>query len=312
MCARRPPRAPPLNGAYQRAAVGTVVQVASGTYPYQAIQPRADLRNLSSGCTLANSDGCVHFLLSGVNINGSLEVFGSDIWLDGGTDRANPGVVVSGNIDSSTGNSCCAPPTTYPDHLFFQGTRSATFGIFATDTMTWRDFDVGPATVSTNCQVKEGPGAEPMIGPSGVGPFVVPRNITIDGMWLHGQNGDSGRIAEDCHWGGLFLNSANGLTIKNSFFEKNVVYNVEIQNFGGAPPATNVTFDSNSFGCPVDWLYNGAGCDGQSSIQFDGTFPGVTITGNTLADGNGGWGCYRTPCDFSGDTFENNVVSPAP
>src|SRR5262249_38497975 len=162
---------------------------------------------------------------------------------------------------------------------------------------TFRWMDVGPATVTSGCAVAQGAGGENLIGWAN-NVTTEPQDITLDGVKIHDQNGDAGRIASDCHWGGLFIVTANGLTIKNSVFEKNVLYNVEIQNFGG-PPATNVTFSANSFGCPVDWLYNGAPCDGQSSIQFDGTFPGITISNNAFADGVGwwgqGWGCYRDP-----------------
>jgi hypothetical protein len=70
-------------------------------------------------------------------------------------------------------------------------------------------------------------------------------------------------------------------------------------------------FQHDSFGCPVDWLYTaGVPCDGQSSIQFDGTMTNVQITDSAFAEGVGsvGWGCYAGTCDWSTDVFANNEL----
>ena len=299
-CAQSAPCAS-LNGAYQRASAGDTVQVAAGTFGNQVIAGRAALRNLSPGCTPSSTAQCVHFVGSGVRLTGTLEIHGSSVWIDGGSSR---GFDVAGYIDTEADSD-----TSYPDHVIVQGTHSSSFGVFNANTVTFQNMDVGPATVTTGCALKQGPGIENKIGFAGNWSYV-PRNVTLDGLRIHDQNGDVGRIASDCHFGGLFLVTANGLTIKNTVFERNVVYNVQIQNFGGAPRATNVTFTANSFGCPVDWLYKGAGCDNQASIQFDGTFPGISITGNVFAGGD--YGCYVGTCDYSADTISGNtVLSPS-
>jgi hypothetical protein len=288
-----------LNGAYQKANAGDVVQIASGTYPNQVIGSRASLRNLSPGCFVASPGQCVHFVGSNVTINGSLEIHGSSVWVDGGSSASSPGISATGYVDTEADST-----SVYPDHVVVQGTHSTSFGVFNANTVTFRWMDVGPATVTSGCAIAQGPGMENKIGFGG-GITVVPTNITLDGLHIHDQNGDSGRIASGCHFGGLFLVTANGLTVQNTVFEKNVVYNVQIQNFGGAPAPTNVSFANDSFGCPVDWLYNGAGCDGQASIQFDGTFPGVSITGSKFAGGD--YGCYAGTCDYSNDVFSGNT-----
>ena len=198
----------------------------------------------------------------------------------------------------------------YPDHVVVSGVKSTSFGVFNSDTVTFEDMDIGPSTISTNCQILQGPAIENKIGSAGGILSPVPTKATLDGLVIHDQNGDSGRIASDCHFGGLFLQTANGLTIENTVFQGNVVYNVQIQNFGGVPAPTNVVFDRDSFGCPVAWLYQGAGCDGQSSIQFDGTFPGITVKNSAFAEGGStGWGCYVGTCDYSQDTFSGNTFS---
>ena len=288
-----------LNGAYQRASAGDTVQVAAGTYSNQVITSRAALRNL--GCSPADTSACVRFVGSGVRVSGQLEIYGSDVWIDGGTNRTSPGFDVTGLIDTRAESSGAVP-----DHVIVQGTHSASFSVFNTDTATFRWMNIGPATVSSGCAVKEGPAGENFISWNNNVEFVS-RNLTLDGLYIHDQNGDAQARppVADCHFGGLFLVTANGLTIKNSVFERNVVYNVEIQNFVG-PPATNVTFTNNSFGCPVDWLSSEAPCDGQSSIQFDGTFPGITITNNVFA--GSAYGCYAGNCDYSNDTIAGNIV----
>jgi hypothetical protein len=283
------------------AKAGQTISVAAGTYPNQVVQARPDLRNLS--CTPATPDSCVHVVGSGVTIAGSLEIHGSDVWVDGGQTRGGPyGITVTGYTDTEADSS-----TSFPDHVVVSGVHSTSFGVFNANTVTFEDMDVGPATISSGCQILQGPGIQNKIGSAGGIQSPVPTNVTLDGLVIHDQNGDSGRIASDCHFGGLFLHTADGLTIEHTIFEGNVVYNVQIQNFGGAPPATNVTFDHDSFGCPVNWLYQGGGCDGQTSIQLDGTFPGITIQNSAFAEPPPGYECVVGPCDTTGDTYTNNT-----
>jgi hypothetical protein len=100
--------------------------------------------------------------------------------------------------------------------------------------------------------------------------------VTLDGLIIHNQNRNTDGEASDCHFGGLFLVTANGLVVRNSVFSQNAVYNVQVQNFGGAPPPTNVRFENNVFGCPVGWLYDPGGdttCDNQVDVQFNAESP---------------------------------------
>jgi hypothetical protein len=295
-----------FNGAYQRAQPGQVISVAPGTYSGQVIQRNPTAVGL--GCTVTNQSPCIRITGSGITINGSLEIHGSNLWIDGGQRAGGPyGITVTGYTDTEADN-----PGSYPDHVVVSGVDTTSFGVFNSNTVTFEDMDVGPATVSAGCGILEGPGIENKIGSGGGILSPVPTNVVLDGLVIHDQNGDAGRIASDCHFGGLFLQTANGLTVKNTVFQGNVVYNVQIQNFGALPAPTNVVFDRDSFGCPVTWLYQGAGCDGQSSIQFDGTFPAITIQNSVFTEAAPGWGCYVGTCDFAGDTFSNNTFAVPP
>lgn len=277
------------DAAYQAAQSGDTITVPAGSYGAQTIGYR-------------NWSGCVKFNVTGAANLSKLEIHGPGFWVDG---RSN--LNVTGYIDTEADSA-----TNHPSNVTVENAHTTSFGVFNADNVTFRNLDVGPGTVTTGCAEKEGPGIENKIGSAG-GVVYNPTNVTLDGLRIHDQNGDSGRIASDCHFGGLFLAGVNGLTVKNTVFQGNVVYHVQIQSINGAP-VQNVTFDHDSFGCAADWLYNGAGCDGQASIQFDGTYPGVTISNTAYAGGL--YGCYAGVCDYSNDTFTGNVgyaaAIPAP
>lgn len=293
-----------FNASYQAAQPGATIVVPAGAYGRQTVAYRGSLANLSAGCSVADTSKCVRFVMAGpVTIDGPLEIRGSSVWIRGGGQLR-----VNGYIDTEADSVA-----QHPDHVIVEGTSSPSFGIFNVDTATFRNMDVGPSTVTTGCAVREGAGIENKIGWAG-GITYVPREITIDGLRIHNQNGDSGRIQSDCHWGGLFLVTVDGLTIRNTVFERNVVYHVQIQNFGGAPAAKRVVFDRDSFSCPVNWLYQGAGCDGQRAIQFDYD-PGTefTLINNAAANGASGlYGCYVGSCGgLVGVGDVNNTNLPA-
>ena len=310
------------NRAYQLAQPGQRIQVAAGTYPAQVIQSRTALRKLS-GCTPADTSKCVVFEPQGpVTIDGVLEVRGSSVYVKGSRSTGGPAPGAGYSITVKGSASVEANSVSdYPDNVIFEGIDTNSTGVFGADTVTFKNMDVGPATVvapNGQCYVKEGSGFENKIGYGG-GVMVTPKNITWDGLRIHDQNGDPSRELGDggsgCHWGGLFLVAVDGLTIRNSVFERNVVYNVQIQ--GNPATLKNVLFDTNSFGCPVDWKYRGDVCDGQRSIQFDGAFPSVTLRNNLSANGTGWdgssglYGCYVGSCGgFAGNVFTGNKDLP--
>lgn len=286
-----------FDASYQAAKPGDVIPLPTGTISgQQVIQWRSDLANLAGGCTPADTSKCIRFVATGpLTINGVLEIRGSNVWVDGSpAPFGTPQIAVRGYVDTEANSNA-----QHPDHVIVEGTRSPIFGVFNTDTVTFRDMDVGPATVSgATCGVLEGPfgSTENKIGFGG-GVSYVPRDVTLDGLFIHDQNGDRNREVGDCHWGGLFIVTVDGLTIRNSRFQGNVVYNVQIQNYDG-PQAKRVLFDNNSFACPVEWKYIATRCDAQDSIQFDYDPKGeFRLRNNVTANGTGGtFGCYVGSC----------------
>jgi hypothetical protein len=269
------------NRAYQLAAPGTVIALAPGQYPRQVLQARSALQKLRPGCTFAEPGQCIVFQpASGgtVVVTGGLEIRGSSIWVKGTatpstglpTRNRRYSIKVTGYVDTEADSEA-----SHPDHVIVEGIDTTSFGVFNVDTATFRNLDIGPATIGTDCRIVEGNGFENKIGYAG-GVEVVPRNVTLDGLLIHNQNRNPEGEASDCHFGGLFLATAKGLIVRNSVFTQNAVYNVQVQNFSGAPPPTNVRFENNVFGCPVGWLYEPGGdtrCDQQADIQFNAESP---------------------------------------
>ena len=295
--------------AYQSAQPGQMITVPSGNYGSVILSYRADLANR---CSILDPSSLVTFdVPDAVTINGEFEIFGSCVRIKG---RSLGGgfysLTVKGQIHTITQSQ-----TQHPDNVIVESVDTVTASVFSADSVLYRDMDIGPATVvqtggtvqAPRCAILEGPGDENKIAARG---FFVPRNITYDGVRIHHQLGRNPERGS-CHFGGLFIINADGLTIRNSVFERNVVYHVQIQNFSGPAPS-NVRFENNSFGCPVEWLDSGDVCDGQRAIQLNTSSGGVTaaLIGNASANGvNGLFGCY-TPCDRSGVSEAGTIVSP--
>ena len=139
--------------------------------------------------------------------------------------------------------------------MIIDGVKATSFGVFDVHTAVFSDMDIGPATIGANCQIEQGKGFEDKIGFAG-GARIIPTNVTLDRLIIHNQNRDAAGATSDCHFGGLFLVTARGLTIQNSVFSQNAVYNIQVQNFGGAPPPTASRFrttgsDARSNGLPI-------------------------------------------------------------
>lgn len=272
-----------FNASYQAAPLGSVITVPPGTYPGETIQWRPDVAR-------KGGSGYIKFVMGGpVTINGKLEVRGSATWIDGGG-KLN----VKGYLDTEADSN-----TNHPDNNVFENIKCVSIGAFNSETTTFRKCDVGPATTywngSQQVVAREGPGMENKIGFGG-GTTFVPKDILFEGCYIHNQNGDATRLqpGADVHFGGLFLVTVDGLTIKDCIFERNVVYHIQIQNFDG-PRAKRVVIEHNSFGAPVEWLYDGDVPDGQACVQFDYD-PGTEFTLKDNVSAGGLYGCYVGNC----------------
>ena len=134
------------------------------------------------------------------------------------------------------------------------------------------------------------PGAaeENKIGPNGNIPGQIPRDIVLDGLYIHDQNSAN---LDQCHTGGLMVISADGLTIRNTTFSQTAVYDMSVGDFtraGGAPAyghPRRVLLENNWFGAPVE--QDGVTNDEQPELQFseDGLFDDWLIRFNSFHNG---------------------------
>jgi hypothetical protein len=290
------------NRAYQLAQPGQVVEVAGGAYPGQTIDPRQPLRNKT--CSVADRATCVMFVPAAgarVALSGNLVVTGSDVYVKG-TARPASGIPTRSrtfNISVSGYTSVEATSDTdWPDHVVLEGIDTSNFAVGGADAVVLRNMDIGPSTldfVNGDCR-----GLENRLGLNGASSHEA-RNVVLEGLLIHNQNRTLAAAENDCHFGALLLISGSGITLRNSVFSQNVVYNIQIQNFVGSP-ASNVTIENNWFGCPVGQLFEPNGettCNEQRDLQFSASsrFANWLIRYNSFA---GGIGQYNP-----GETYSN-------
>jgi hypothetical protein len=268
--------------AYRVAQPGDTVELAAGTYPTQTIQVDPRKVFVERNVVFRPARGAI------VTIAGDLAVYGSHVSFVGSAHpydfrlRKLSSVATKGRLTSN--------------HVLFQNLDGQTFTIGPNYDITIRGGDWGPsvacyargsATSSTawcpagSPYARSGNGGsagpyENNIGPDGsiVGQW--PHRILLDGLLIHDQNSlDLGHM----HQGGLFIVSGYGITIRNTKFLRNVVYQVQVQDFTSRAccgqkfgPAHDVVLENNWFGQPVTGLNDPGGDrtdDNQPGLQLD-------------------------------------------
>jgi hypothetical protein len=268
--------------AYRTAKPGEVVELAGGTYPPQTVAVDPSKVSAASDVILQPAPGAT------VSIAGDLTMLGSHAVIRGVKLRF---LVSQATRGAQTSN-----------HVTFQNLDGAAFLVGPNRDITIKGGDWGPNT---------GPGTqENKIGPDGGIPSQWPTNIVLDGVYVHDQNSNDLSVE---HMGGLFLVSGGPITIRNSRFERNVVYDVQVQDFT-SPDCCGMTFgavhdvllEGNVFMHPVTSLPEGAGDDRQPEVQMDvrhgGCWVNWTIRRNSFENGLA-VGLDAPPC------FQNVVVS---
>ncbi|HET8606476.1 MAG TPA: LamG-like jellyroll fold domain-containing protein, partial [Gaiellaceae bacterium] len=246
-----------LDRAYHVASPGDTVQLAGGTYPAQTISVDSGKVNASADVVFQPAAGAT------VTIDGDLTVYGSHIDVRASGSPSNVrlhDLEVVGTAGSSTAQ-----------HDTFENLDGAGFEIGPTSYITIAGGDWGPNYVCGG-----GGSVEDKIGPDGGIPDQWPTNIVLDGLRIHDQNSED---LNNCHMGGLFLVSGGPITVRNSVFQKNVVYDIQIQDFTTASccgmnygPVHDLTIENNWFGTPVTGLADPGGdhtSDNQPDVQFD-------------------------------------------
>jgi hypothetical protein len=270
-----------LDKAYRTAKPGEAVEIAAGTYPPQTINVDVAKVSAAADVILQPAAGAT------VTIAGDLVMLGSH-------------AVIRGlHLHFLYSQAVRGPNTS--NHVTFENLDGAAFLVGPNRDITIQGGDWGPNT---------GPGTqEDKIGPDGGIPNQWPTNIVLDGVYVHDQNSNDLSVE---HMGGLFLVSGGPITIRNSRFERNVVYDIQVQDFTNPDccgqtygPVHDVLLENNVFLHPVTSLGEGAGDDRQPEVQLDprgGCWVNWTVRRNSFENGIA-LGFDRPPC------FQNVTVS---
>jgi hypothetical protein len=203
------------------------------------------------------------------------------------TIEAAPGAspTVSGNIVNSASFLTLRGISSSGTMYLAEGGPTANNIVF--DKMKAKHFLIGPGhdvTLSNSDIDGTGTGCtdENKVGPDGNIPGALPYDIKLVGDYIHDQN----CVLSSAHFGGLFLIAGHHFLLDRDVFARNVVYDIQIQNFAGssfpgavcglASEDTTVagypaclTIQNSWFAGPVEWLPNGTQFDNQPNVQFD-------------------------------------------
>ena len=211
-----------FDAAYEAAQPGDVVELAPGIYPSQTISQQGT-------STKAAGPNIVFRRASSAPVTlGSVNVWASNVTLDGlkvtdvtvrPEDTPNRPTRVSGVI--------------------LRNLDARNFDIFSATDVQVLGGDYGPASA---CGGPFGGGNNSIRNISGVNPS----NIVLDGVTIHDvQSYDLG----PCHTEGLAIFAGTNVTVRNSRFYGNSVYDIFMQANSG--PISGVTLENNWFATPV-------------------------------------------------------------
>jgi hypothetical protein len=268
--------------AYHVASAGDTIQIAGGVYPPQLIGVDVSKVHAKRNVVFQPAPRAK------VKVAGELTMYGSHATFLGSGKPSNF------HVRKLT--SVATRGSTTSNHVLFQDLDGETFTIGPNYAITIHGGDWGPSVAcharnsktsaaswcpagsiyarsgndGTNGSYENG------IGPDGTIKNQWPRDIVLDGLTIHDQNSLD---LVSMHTGGLFVISAHGLTIRNSKFLRNVVYQLQVQDFTTPAccgmtfgPAKDVVIENNWFGQPVTGLRDPGSDrtdDNQPELQLD-------------------------------------------
>jgi hypothetical protein len=235
-----------FNRAYRMARPGDIVTLAGGSYPGQTID--GDSAKASNADVIFRPAAGAH-----VRVSGPIYLYGSHLTLR----DLHVGDVTIGNYDQTPGRP-------NPTDVSLRG-------------IVGRDFEIDSATDITISGGAWGP-ASACGGPYGGSnnsirdvTGVVPANVLIEHVAIHDvQSYD----LVGCHIEGLAIFAGLGVTVSDSKFYGDSVYDVFVQANSG--PISGLTFRGN-------WMATPVGVDGHQNgtvIGFSGIHSNVLVEGN--------------------------------
>lgn len=241
-----------LNRAYQVAAPGDVVQLAAGSYGDQAIQ-----RNTA----LTSSEDVVFRPASGAGVTlGTVTIYGSHVTLQG--------------MKATDLNARVSDPYKFPvSDITFREMDARNFMVLSASDVNVIGGDYGPAS---DCGGPYG-GSNNSIRRFAETGAPNPQNILVEGVRIHDIISEN---FTQCHIEGLAIFAGEGVTVRNSKFWGNSVYDIFLQSNSG--PVSKVLIENNWFAATVG--QGGAG-SGSSSLAFSGgssDFANSTVRHNSI------------------------------
>ena len=262
--------------AYHLASPGATIEIAGGTYPAQTVNLDLTKLDAPSDVVFQPAAGAT------VQIDGDLTMYDShavfrNLKLHKLVSEASPGVLTSHDV-------------------VFENLDGETFNIGPNYRITIKGGDWGP---SLACHARESaydpatwcPAGSPHaatgndgnagdwenhIGPDGNILSQWPHDILITSTRIHDQNSTD---LDAMHTGGLFLISGHDIAIRNTVFQQNAVYDLQVQDFSSADccgmtfgPPHDVVLENNWFGAPVRGVNDPGGdtfSDDQPELQLD-------------------------------------------
>ncbi len=255
-----------LNRAYQVAAPGDIVELAAGSYGSQTIQRDTGL---------TSSEDVVFRPASGAGVVlGSVTVHGSHVTLQG--------------MQATDLNARVTDPYQFPvSDITFRDMDARNFMVMSASDVNVIGGDYGPASA---CGGSYG-GSNNSIRRFAEDGAPNPSNILVDGVRIHDIVSHE---FNKCHIEGLAIFAGNGVTVRNSKFWGNSVYDIFLQSNSG--PVSNLLIENNWFAAPVG---QGGTGSGSSTLAFSG---GSGDFANTTVRHNSANGYF---------SFDDNGANPA-
>jgi hypothetical protein len=257
-----------FNAAYRAADPGDLVEVLGGTYGAQTI---VNDPSKSGGPNIVFRP----VLAATVTISGNVNVWASYVTL-----RNMSAVDVQIRPEDNPRN-----PTTVTS-VSLENVSGRNFNIFSATKVRVTGGEFGPAS---DCGGPYGGSNNSIRKLTSVNPD----DIVIDGVTIHDvQSYDLG----PCHIEGLAIFAGTNVTVRNSKFYGNSIYDIFLQANSG--PISNVTMENN-------WFANPVGTDGRnngSPVAFSGVNANVTIQNNSFN------GILSIDDNGNNPTFSNFIV----
>ena len=269
-----------FNYAYGKAVPGDTVQLAAGVYGGQTITWDASKANAGSNVTFQPASGAT------VNLTGSIIVQSSHVTFKNMrlVDPSNGNNKYDVEADTYViGGAQPADPAAANNVGFitFQNITGRNFNVNGAHDVSIIGGSYGPASACGSGKpslTQYGGGNNALRTALMASGHVDPYNITVDGVTVHNI------MSYDlvgCHTEGVAIFSGSNVTVRNSKFYGNDVYDILAQANSGSGALGQVTLENNWFAQSTDSGGTGSGSNG---VEFDDN-KDISVTNNSFNDG---------------------------